>query len=88
LVDLGEVGAAYGAVLVEEELGAVNAPVFIEAQGFAEVCDGGVVGVFLLVLDGGVEPRGGVCGIELASEVEVLASEGGEACGAEGFAVV
>ena len=88
LVDLGEVGAADGAVLVEEELGAVDAAVLVEAEGFLEVGDGGVVGVLLLVEDAGVEPGGGVGGVELAGEVEILAGEGVEADGAEGLAVV
>ncbi len=84
----GEVGAANGAVLVEQEAGAEDAAVVVEGAGVFELADGEVDLVALLVEEGGVEPGGGIVGVEFFGEAEIFVGEGIVAGVTPGFAEV
>ena len=72
LIDAGKVGAAYGAVLVERKVRAVNAPVTGKFLGFFKVADGVVDAVFLFVQQRGVEPGAGVVRVNVFCDLEFV----------------
>lgn len=72
LVDAGEVGAAHGLVLIEEEARAEDAAVVVQLLGLFKVLHGFIHAIVLFVEQGGVEPRRGVIGVELFGQAKFL----------------
>ena len=74
-VDAGEIGEADGLVLIDEETGSVEESVVVQLFGVLEIVDGFVDAVLLFLDERGVEPCGGVVGIESFGEVEFVEGE-------------
>src|ERR1017187_3612263 len=75
LVDQGEVGAAHGLVLVEKEFRAEEGAVGVQVLGMLQIGDGLVDGIALVVQQGGIEPGGGIVGVELHGLGEFLGGQ-------------
>ncbi len=63
-VNVGQVGPAHGAVLVEQEARAIDAAVVVQFLGLLQVAHGFVDAVLLLIQQRGVQPGRRVLGID------------------------
>ena len=72
LVDGRKIGAAHGAVLIEQQLRAVNLSVIVALLRRLQIADGRVDAVVLLVQQRGIQPRCRVIRIKPARQLKVL----------------
>src|SRR5262249_36912348 len=70
--DGGQISAAHGPVLVEQETGAVDAPVVIQILRFLKVIHSLVDPVLLLFKKSRVEPRRRITWVQVLGELELL----------------
>lgn|GEM_PF-5872992 len=72
VVELGKIRAAHGTILVEAELGSEKTAVVIATLGLVKVLDRRIDLVALLMDEGGVEPGGGVVGIQRLGQRQLV----------------
>ena len=71
-IDPRQVGAAHGAILVQQQARAIDAAVVVQFLGFFQIAHGVVDAVVLFVEQGGIEPRGRIIGVELLGELQLM----------------
>ena len=72
LVNRREVRAAHTAILIEQQLRPIHAPVFIQRERLLQIGDGFVIPILLLLLDRRIQPRRRVLRIERLCPIEIL----------------
>ena len=83
-----EIGAAHGAILIEQQGGTKDPAVVVEVLGFFQVLHPVVDPVFLLVQQSGVKPGRRVPGIQVLGPVQFLSGQAGVSGVAESLAEI